>query len=177
MTATIPTEIIALIIGAFLLFFGYRVKRIAITIIWFIVGYWLVSLFVEKIVADQMWQFILCVVGGLVLGMFGMTIEKFAIFATVGVTFCMSVIENFGPATDWTLWAIAVAVGVVAGVIAVWLIKRMVILATAIEGSRLVIVNALTLLNWAQPSYYIVIFLALAAVGALFQWNNCRHIE
>ena len=177
MTTTIPTEIIALIIGAFLLLFGYRLKKIAITLIWFLVGFWVVSLFVDKIVADQMWQLILCCVGGLILGMFGMTIEKFAVFVTVGVTFCMSVIENFGPATDWTLWAIAVAVGVVAGVIAVWLIKPMVILATVVEGSRLIIVNALALLGWAQPSYYIVIFLALAAVGAIFQWNNCRHIE
>ena len=177
MTTTIPTEIIALIIGAFLLLFGYRLKKIAITLIWFLVGFWIVSLFVDKIVADQMWQLILCCVGGLILGMFGMTIEKFAVFVTVGVTFCMSVIENFGPATDWTLWAIAVAVGVVAGVIAVWLIKPMVILATVVEGSRLIIINALALLGWAQPPYYIVIFLALAAVGAIFQWNNCRHIE
>ena len=177
MDISIPTEVAALIIGAFLLLFGYRVKKIAITIIWFIVGYWLVSLFVDKIIADQMWQFILQCVGGLLLGMFGMTIEKFAIFVTVGVTFGMSAIQNFGPVTDWTLPAIAVAIGVVTGTIGVWLIKPMVILATSVEGARLVIVSALALLGWAQPEYYIVIFLALAAVGAIFQWNNCRRIE
>ncbi|MBP5656355.1 DUF4203 domain-containing protein [Candidatus Saccharibacteria bacterium] len=174
---SIPTDIVALIIGAFLLLFGYRVKKIAITIIWFIVGYWLVSLFVDKIVADQLWQFILCCVGGLVLGMFGMTIEKFAVFVTVGATFGMSVIQNFGPATDWTLPAIAVAVGVVTGVIAVWLIKPMIILATSIEGARLVIISILSLLGWAKPEYYLVIFLAVAAVGIIFQWNNCRRLE
>lgn len=177
MDTTIPTEVIALIIGAFLLLFGYRVKKIAITIIWFIVGYWLVSLFVDKIVADQMWQLILCCVGGLVLGMFGMTIEKFAVFVTVGVAFGMSVIQNFGPVTDWTLPAIAVAVGVVAGVLGVWLIKPMIILSTAIEGSRLVLINGLALLGVAQPEWYLIAFLAVAAVGIIFQWNTCRRIE
>ena len=132
---TIPTGIVAIIIGLFLLFFGYRVKKIAITVIWFVVGYWLVSQFASQIVQDQFWQFLLCCVGGLVLGIFGMTIEKFAVFLTVGVTFGMSVMQNFGPATDWTLPAIAVAVGVVAGVIAVWLIKPMIIIATSVEGS------------------------------------------
>ena len=72
----IPTGIIGLVIGLFLLFFGYRLKKIAITIIWFLIGFWLVSLFVDKIVADEMWQLILCGIGGLVLGMFGMTIEN-----------------------------------------------------------------------------------------------------
>ena len=173
----IPTEIIALIVGFFLLLFGYRVKKIAITIIWFIIGYWLVSLFVDQIIADQMWQFILCCVGGLVLGMLGMTIERFAIFVTVGATFAMFVIQNFGPVTDWVLPVIAVAVGVVAGTIAVWLVKPMIILATAIEGARLVTVSGLALLNFPQPEWYMVLLLAVAAFGIVFQWNNCRKIQ
>lgn len=175
---TIPTGIVAIIIGLFLLFFGYRVKKIAITVIWFVVGYWLVSQFANQIVQDQFWQFLLCCTGGLVLGIFGMTIEKFAVFLTVGVTFGMSVMQNFGPATDWTLPAIAVAVGVVAGVIAVWLIKPMIIIATSVEGSYLVLNYALSMLNVSpESSLRLIAFLAIAAVGIVFQWNNCRNIE
>lgn len=173
----IPTAAVALIVGLFLLFFGYRVKKIAITIIWFIVGFWLVSQFIDKVVADQTWQLILECVGGLVLGMFGMTIERFAVFVTVGAAFGLSIIQNFGPVTDWTLPAIAVAVGVVAGVVGVWLIKPMIILATSVEGSSLVVANALTLMNIAKPEWYPILFLAIAAVGAIFQWNNCKNIE
>jgi len=174
---SIPLEIIALIIGCFLLLFGYRIKKVALTIIWFLVGYWLVSLFIDQIIADQLWQFILCCVGGLVLGMFGLTIEKFAIFITVGVTFAMSVMQNFGPAADWTLPAIAIAIGVVAGVIGVWLIKPMLILATAIEGARLVAVYGLALLKLPQPEWYWVLLFSVAAFGVIFQWRNCRNLE
>lgn len=109
--------------------------------------------------------------------MFGMTIEKFAVFVTVGVAFGWSMIENFGPITDWTLPAIAVAVGVVAGVVGVWLIKPMIILATSVQGATLIATNALILLNTSKPEWYPVLFIALAVVGAIFQWNNCRKIE
>lgn len=174
---SIPTEIIAILIGAFLLFFGYRLKKIALTIIWFLVGYYLVSLFVDKIVADQLWQFILCCVGGLVLGMFGMTIERFAVFVTVGVAFGLSFMQTFSFEPQWALIAVAVAVGVVAGVIGVWLIKPMIILATSIEGASLVLINAFALLSIAKPEWYFILFLATAAFGAIFQWNSCRNIE
>ena len=172
----IPTEVVAFLIGIFLLFFGYRLKKIAITIIWFIVGFWLVSLFIDKVTPDPTWQLILCGVGGLVLGMFGMTIERFAIFVTVGVTFAMSVIQNFGPVVDWTLPAIAVAVGVVTGALGVWLVKPMIIVATAIEGARLAIINGLALLSVPTPEWYFVLFLCVSAVGIIFQWNSCRKI-
>ena len=173
----IPTAIITLIIGFFLLFFGYRVKKIAITIIWFVIGFWLVSLFVNKITDNQIWQLILECVGGLVLGMFGMTIEKFAVFITVGAAFGWSIIENFGPVTDWTLPAIVVAVGVVAGVIGVWLIKPMIIFATSIQGATLIAASVLVLLNIDKPEWYSVLTIAVAAIGAIFQWNSCRNIE
>lgn len=173
----IPTGIIGLVIGLFLLFFGYRLKKIAITVIWFLIGFWLVSLFVDKIVADEMWQLILCGVGGLVLGMFGMTIEKIAVFASVGFAFFMSAMNAFGPATDWTLPVICVAIGVVAGVIAVWFIKPMVIIATSIQGAQLTLTNALLLLNIAQPQWYLIAYVAIILIGGIFQWNNCKNIE
>ena len=173
----IPTGIIGLVIGLFLLFFGYRLKKIAITIIWFLIGFWLVSLFVDKIVADQMWQLILCGVGGLVLGMFGMTLEKIAVFASVAFAFFMSSMNTFGPATDWTLPAICVTIGVVAGVIAVWFIKPMVIIATSVQGAQLVLTNAFLLLNIAQPEWYLALYIITILVGGFFQWNNCKNIE
>ena len=173
----IPAEIIALIVGLILLFFGYRLKKIAITIIWFIIGYWLVSQFADKIIADRMWQFILCCAGGLILGMFGMTIEKLAVFVSVGFAFFLSAMNAFGPATNLVLPAICAAIGVVAGVIAVWCIKPMVIIATSIQGAQLVLANALLLLGIVQPQWYLIAYVALIIVGGLFQWNNCRNIE
>ena len=173
----IPVGIISIIIGALLLFFGYRIKKIALTIIWFILGYYIVSLFVDKIVADEIWQTILCCVGGLVISMFSMTIEKLAIFIAVAASFTLAVIQAFGPITNWILPAIAVAIGVVAGVIATWFIKPMFIVASAIAGARLVDANGLALIGGEATNYYLLVFIVLAVFGALFQWRNCKHIE
>ena len=129
---SIPIELVALGIGVFLCLFGYRLKKIAMTVIWFVIGFFLVSLFVDKIIDDQIWQLILCGVGGLVLSMFGLTIEKFAIFVTVGATFALTILQSFGPPTDWVLPAISIAIGVTAGAFATWLMKPMLILATAL---------------------------------------------
>ncbi len=60
--------------------------------------------------------------------------------------------------------------------IGVWLVKPMIILATAIEGAHLVSVSGLALLNFPQPEWFLVLLLAVAAFGVVFQWNNCRKI-
>lgn len=174
---TIPVEIISILIGVFLLLFGYRLKKVAMTIIWFIVGYYLVSLFVDKLVSAEVWQIVLCCVGGLVLSMFSMTIEKLAIFITVTAAFSLAIIEAFGPATDWVLPVVAVAIGVVAGVLATWFIKPMIIIATAIEGSRLISSNGLALIGHDAVKYYLLVFIALAIFGVVFQWRSCKNIE
>ncbi len=174
----IPVGIVALIVGALLLLFGYRIKKIAMTIIWFILGYYLVSLFVDKLVSAEIWQVILCCVGGLVLAMFSMTIEKLAIFITVTASFSLAIIDAFGASDPaWILPVIAIAVGVVAGVLATWFIKPMIIVATAVSGARLVASNGLAMIGHGAPQYFILVFCVLAIFGAVFQWRSCKHIE
>ena len=173
----IPVGIVSILIGVFLLLFGYRLKKVAMTIIWFILGYYIVGLFVNKIVADEIWQIILCCAGGLVVSMFSMTIEKLAIFITVASSFAIFVMDAFGPAENWILPAIAIAVGVVAGVIATWFIKPLFIVATAVAGARLIASNGLPLLGSEASKYYLLVFAVLAIFGAVFQWRNCKNIE
>lgn len=179
MEAAATTAIISIAIGIFLLLFGYRLKRIAITVLWFIIGYWLAKQFVGYIVSEQIWQIILCCISGLLLGMVGIAIERFAVFVTVGITFGMAFLQNFGGSTpDWATIAIAVAIGVVAGVIAVWLMKPMIIFATSFEGSSLVVQQGIILLNVAPTAELkLILLFAIAAFGIVFQWNSCRNLE
>jgi hypothetical protein len=110
--------------------------------------------------------------------MFSMTIEKRAIFITVTASFSLAIIEAFGSSDPaWILPVIAIAVGVVAGVLAVWFIKPMVIIATAIAGARLVAANGLILIGHGATQYYVLVFLALAIFSAVFQWRSCKKIE
>jgi hypothetical protein len=177
----IITPIVAIIIGLILAFAGYRIKRIAMAIIWFVIGYTLVKTYLPNLIEDPFWQTILQIAAGAILSMIGLSIEKLAVSLTAGAVVTMFIIKNFGPVENWTLPAIAIACGVVAGVIAVWMMKPAVILFTAIHGANLIAINIMTFLPDDVianiPYLQIVIFAVIATAGTIFQWNNTKNIE
>ena len=180
-TSIVITPIIAIIIGLILAFAGYRIKRIAMAIIWFIIGYSLVKMFLPNLVEDPFWQTILQIAAGALLSMVGLSIEKLAVSLTAGAVVTMLVIQHFGPITNWTLVAIAIACGTIAGVIAVWIMKPAVILFKAIEGASLISLNLMTFIPADVitniPYLHIIILTILATAGTIFQWNNTKNIE
>ncbi len=59
--------LIAILIGVVLAFGGYRLKRIAMSIIWFVIGYSLVKNFAPNLIADPFWQMVLQIAAGAIL--------------------------------------------------------------------------------------------------------------
>ncbi len=178
----IPLElIVTLLIGLGLCFFGYRLKKVAFAIIWFIIGYYAVKLYFPNIVEDPFWQTILQIAAGALLSLIGLSIEKLAVSATAFIVVTSFVLQHFGPANDWTLPAIAIALGVVAGAVAVWLMKPAIIVYTAFCGANLLatsIVNFMPAETISQVPYITYILLgAIAAGGMIYQFKNTKHIE
>ena len=79
------TPIIAIIIGLILAFAGYRLKRIAMAIIWFVIGYSFVGQIAPNLIEDPFWQMILRIAAGAILSMIGLSIEKLAVSLTTGI--------------------------------------------------------------------------------------------
>lgn len=180
MTITIPLEIIiSILIGAALCFFGYRLKKVAFAVIWFMVGYFAVKTYFPHIIEDQFWQTVLQIGVGALLSLIGLTIEKLAVAGTAAVVVASFVLSHFGPATDWVLPAIAITAGVVAGAVAVSLMKPAVIIFTAIFGADLLASVVISFIPDAgsMPYLSLIIFAVLAVVGISFQFNNTKHIE
>ena len=178
----IPLElIITLLIGIGLCFYGYRLKKVAFAIIWFIIGYFAVKIYAPDLIGDPFWQTMLQIAAGALLSLIGLSIEKLAVSATAFIIVSSMVLQHFGPATDWTLPAIAIACGVVAGAVAVWLMKPAIIIYTAIYGGNLLATSIMGLLPAeikANIPYLTFILLgALAAGGAIFQFKNTKNIE
>lgn len=172
--------LIAILIGVVLAFGGYRLKRIAMSIIWFVIGYSLVKNFAPNLIADPFWQMVLQIAAGAILSLVGLSIEKLAVSLTAGIVVGWFVIQHFGPVTSWVLPAIAIAAGAVAGMIAVWMMKPAVIIFTAIEGANLIATNVISLLpeNVASiPYLFLILFGIIFVVAAGWQWNNCKNIE
>ena len=72
---------------------------------------------------------------------------------------------------------VSVFIGIVAGVISVWLLKPMFIFASSIKGAQMISTMALTAFNIPTQPWALILLVALAAVGIIFQWKDCKHVE
>ena len=172
-----PQTIIAIILGVILLFFGYKAKRIAIAIIGFVVGWSIAAHFAPSLVADPFWQFVLKLAAGAILGVSAISLERLAVFIIVGFAFWSAAYEALAITDPMAHLGISVAIGVVAGVISVWLLKPMFIFASSIKGAQMISTMALTAFNIPTQPWALVLLVVLAAVGIIFQWKDCKHVE
>ena len=174
--------VLALILGAFVCLFGYRLKKLVVFLAFFLIGYSLMgrlmpilNQYLPAIAESSFWQMLLPVCGGLLLSLLGFTIEKLC----VGLLVCFATIalgvNQFG--MTWEVVAIAAIIGVILGAIAVNMIKPATIIVTAIAGALVVADAIFALTNSIPHNYYILILVGIAAVGAIFQFTNTKHID
>ncbi len=177
----IPIElIVSLLIGLVLCFAGFRLKRVAFAIICFVLGYWAVKTYLPNIAPEPFWQWVLQVAAGAVLALVSASAERLAVGLTAGFSVFQIIMQHFGPANDWTLPAIAVAIAVVAGVIAVALMRPAIIVYTSIYGASLIataisgFLPSETLNNF--PAFTWILLGAFAAGGIIYQFKSTKHL-
>ena len=168
--------LIAIALGVFLCLFGYKLKRVAFVIIWFAIGYYLMALVAPKMTSDPTWQQILPIAAGVVLGVLGFSLEKLCIFAVATYAVSTTLIDTF-LITDPLYIALAIAAGVIVGVIAVKLIKPVGIITTAFSGAKLIAKYSIAELAIAHYPNFPVILLATAIIGIFFQFKSCKHLD
>ena len=173
--------IIAIALGVFLCLYGYKLKRVAFVIIWFAIGYYLMALIAPRFTNDPNWLKILPILSGIVLGVFGFSLEKLCIFAVATYAVSTTLIDTFQ--VDNPLFiGLAVAGGVLVGIAAVKFIKPFGIITTAFSGAKLVAkysILELTAINHPIPHYpsFVIILLGAAVIGMLYQFKSCKHLK
>ena len=175
--------IIFIAIGLAVLFFGYRLKKIAFFIIWFLLGFNLMMFLMPTInnlvpdIADNpIYQTLLPIAGGVLLAMMGFSIEKLCVGGIAFLLVMMITVQYFG--TEMQTLAIGGVVGVIAAGAAVALMKPAIIVATALAGSyalTLVIFAFFNGLNF--DTYYWPILLGITVIGAGFQFLSTKHVS
>lgn len=168
--------IIAIIIGVFLCLFGYRIKKVAFIIIWFLIGYLLASYAIAQIEIDQLWRQLIPIVAGTLLGVLGFSIEKLCIFAVATFGVSTTIIDTFQLSEPLPI-ILAIAVGVVVGIIATRFIKPLGIITTSLSGAKLIAKYTVIQFSLAHNPYFFIIICVAFAIGTIYQFNNCRHIE
>ena len=179
----IPEAIIMLVAGLLLLFLGYRIKKVAFFIIWFILGFNLMGFLmpiinnaVPDISSNQLYQILLPIAGGLLLALLGFSIEKICVAGICFALVMMITIQYFG--TEIPTLAIGAVVGVVLAALAVTLMKPATILATSFAGGYALTMGLLELnLGIAPEIFYWPILLGSALIGAIVQFSSTKHIS
>lgn len=177
-------EVVVLaILGVLLLLFGYRIKKIAFFLVWFVLGFNLTRLLLPmindaapQIANDYWWQSLLPVGGGLLLALLGFSIEKICVAGICFALVMVVTVQYFG--TDIQTLAIGGVIGVLAAGAATALMKPATIVATAAVGAY-----ALTLvIFWLFEGidygiFYWPLIIGLTAVGSLVQFSTTKHVH
>lgn len=174
--------VLALILGTFVCLFGYRLKKLVVFLAFFLIGYSIMQRLMPvlnsnlpAIAESSFWQVLLPICGGLLLSLLGFSIEKLCVGLLVCFTTIAIGINQFG--LSWETVAIAAIIGVILGAIAVNMIKPATIIVTAAVGALVVTGAIFALTTSVSHDYYTLILIGIAAVGAIFQFANTKHID
>ncbi|MBR0430757.1 hypothetical protein IJJ05_00485 [Candidatus Saccharibacteria bacterium] len=170
-------------LGLAVLLFGYRIKKIAFFIIWFLIGYNLMMFLmpmingaVPQIAGEQLYQILLPIAGGLLLALLGFSIEKICVAGICFFLVMLITVQYFG--TDIPTLAVGAIIGVVAAAAATAMIKPAIIIATALAGGyalTIAILNIFPVLDW--NILYFPMIGAFAVLGAIFQFATTKHVD
>ncbi|MBR0372557.1 DUF4203 domain-containing protein [Candidatus Saccharibacteria bacterium] len=175
--------IIMIALGLAVLLFGYRVKKVAFFIIWFLLGFnlttYLLPMITEispPVVSEPLWQTLLPIAGGLLLALLGFSIEKVCVGGICFVLIMLITINYFG--TDMTTLAVGGVIAVIGAGLGVTLIKPATILATAVAGGYALTVAVLTLFpEISLGEYYWPLLIGISVIGAVFQFMTTKNIK
>ena len=179
----IPEATIMFGLGAAVLLFGYRLKKIAFFIIWFILGFNLMGILtpfissnVPVIAESELYQALLPIAGGILLALMGFSIEKLCVGGICFVLIMLVVMQYFGTEMQYVI--IGAVVGVLAAGFAVMMMKPATIIATAVAGAYAL---TLAIMKFGAEidfdTMYWPILLGLAAVGAVFQFVTTKRLQ
>ena len=179
----VPETIIMAAAGLALMFFGYRIKKIAFFIIWFIIGYNLMGFLVPTInssvpaiAESSLYQALLPVAGGLLLALMGFSIEKICLGGICFALVMVITVRYFG--ADIQTLAIGGIVGVIAAGAAVTLMKPAIIVATAVAGAYALTIAILDIFpDINRETYYFIMLIGLSALGSVFQFATTKRID
>ncbi len=176
-----PEVVLIAVVGVLLLFLGYRVKKVAFFLIWFVIGFYLMSSLLpyishvlpEAVLEWPMYQALIPIAGGLLLALLGFSVEKLCVG---GICFALTMVitvQYFG--TEIQCLVIGGVIGIVLAGVAIMCMKPATIIATAVAGAYALTMALLVLIpNVNEQMAYFPSLILLSALGAAVQFATTK---
>lgn len=168
--------------GLALMLVGYKIKKAAFFILWFILGYIgtgylmpIINNSMAEVATSDFWQSLIPILGGLLLALMGFMIEKIALGGVVfGLTLMMTA-QYFG--TELQTMAIAAIIGAVLAGAAVMMMKPATIVATSVGGAYALTLAILSISDGGidSGSAFWPMIIGFSVVGTLIQFLSTKH--
>ena len=178
-----PELIIMLGVGLAVVLFGYRIKKVAFFIIWFLLGYIGATYLMPEIVKlapevgnNDLWRNLIPIGAGLLLALLGFSIEKLCVGGICFVLTMLISAQYFG--TEMQTLAISAVVGIIIAGAAVMLMKPATIIATSAAGAYAITLALISLIpNISFGTYYWPLIIGIAAIGSVFQFLTTKRVS
>lgn len=178
--------IIGIIISIVLCFFGYRLKRIAFAIVWFVIGLDLGNFLLPHVTPymqgiDPFFINILPFLVGLLMSLIGISVERVCIFL-IGIGLTLITYFNFVDSgaleLSWLTFGIAIIVGCVIGTVAIGIMRPAIILLTSYAGGTQLASSIISLIPAiSNPTTSLIITIIMVVVGAFYQFRSTKHLK
>lgn len=168
LTAITLTPALALIVGIVLCFFGYKVQKAVITLAWFYLGYTFAIGLVPQFVDGKEICILISILVGLVMALIGFKLEKLALFIAVAYMVFISVGPYIHMGEDMLNLLVQAGVSLLAGALAVYMIRPVLIVATSLSGVTFV-KDALPTFVTLSSNVLSIGAIVLVVVAILFQ--------
>lgn len=163
--------LIAVLLGLLFCFSGYKVQKLLITIVWFVIGFQLVRIIGPHFITNKDTLLIIEVVVGFLLASVGFKLEKLALFVTVAYLTYITVspyITGFEGEVNLIVQGV---VSLIAGGLSILFIKPILIVATGIAGAGIVN-QALPVIVNLDSQIILIVAVVLAVLGILVQFKS-----
>ena len=174
--------IIGIVISIVLCFFGYRLKRIAFAIVWFVIGLDLGNFLLPYVTPymqgiDPFFINIL----PLLMSLIGISVERVCIFL-IGIGLTLITYFNFVDSgvleLSWLTFGIAIIVGCVVGTVAISIMRPAIILLTSYAGGTQLASSIISLIPAiSNPTTSLIITIIMVVVGAFYQFRSTKHLK
>lgn len=166
--------ILLIVVGALFALFGYKIQKLTLTLVCFLLGYTISNAICPNFISDTLIITIINIVVGLIIAALGFKIEKLAVSATVSYLVYTS-LNTYAGIIPIELDFIAKSIiSLVCGMASLLLIKPILILVTSIGGVSILLSGLTTYITIPNDIYMIVVLVAIG-LCAIIQFKTNKR--
>lgn len=165
------SALIAILIGILMCFAGFKIQKLFISLVWFVIGFSLAKYIGGNFIENSQMLLAVEIIVGIIVGSLGFKLEKLALFIAVSYL----VFKTIGPYITGLDKGVALIVqggiSLLVGALSTLFIKPILIIVSSIAGANIIKAYLPTLIGLSS-NIILIIVIVIAVLGALVQFKS-----